>query len=146
MIVSERGIALIKEFEGFRSEVYEDVGGIKTIGYGHVLKPHEDNIYIVDEEGATLLMLLDLIDVRLCISSQVKVELNQNKFDALACLIFNIGTYAFSKSTLLSKINNACDANAIIKQWLRWCFVQKKFYYGLKRRRKAEIKLYQESQ
>lgn len=146
MITSEKGVALIKEFEGFEPNVYEDIGGIKTIGYGHVLKRYEDHIFQVSEEGASLLLYLDLVPVHSCIQSKVKVQLNQNEFDALCCLIYNIGINAFSKSTLLSKINLACEANAIAKEWLRWSYVNKKFIYGLKRRRKAEIKLYQESQ
>ena len=145
MITSEKGIELIKEFEGFEPNVYKDVGGLKTIGYGHLLKKHEENFVEVNEKGALMLLRLDLIPVHICIKSKVKVDLNQNQFDALCCLIYNIGINAFSNSTLLSKINLICEPDAIAKEWLRWSYVNKQFVYGLKRRRKAEIRLYQEN-
>ncbi|MGB9694012.1 MAG: lysozyme, partial [Fervidobacterium sp.] len=34
MKVSQRGVDLVKEFEGFSSKAYQDVVGVWTIGYG----------------------------------------------------------------------------------------------------------------
>ena len=34
MKVSEKGIALIARFEGFRAEAYQDVVGVWTVGFG----------------------------------------------------------------------------------------------------------------
>ena len=145
MKISERGIQLIKEFEGFEPNPYADVGGLSTIGYGHLIRNGEENIVEVTEKGALFLLKEDLIPIRSCICFEIEVQLNQNQFDALSCLIYNIGTNAFSNSTLLSKINQHSGADAIAKEWLRWCYVNKKFIPGLKRRRKAELNLYMEN-
>ena len=37
MQLSAAGLALLKQSEGFRSQVYLDAGGLPTIGYGHRL-------------------------------------------------------------------------------------------------------------
>jgi lysozyme len=34
--INEAGLNLIKSYEDFRSEAYQDVAGIWTIGYGHI--------------------------------------------------------------------------------------------------------------
>jgi len=43
----------------------------------------------------------DLATFQAAVSTAVKVSLNQNEFDALVSLAFNIGAGAFSKSTLM---------------------------------------------
>ena len=42
MRISDAGLALIKRFEGFSSEVYTCSGGRKTIGYGHVIRKDDE--------------------------------------------------------------------------------------------------------
>ncbi len=41
MQLSAEGLELIKRFEGFRSQQYNDVAGFPTIGYGHRIVPPE---------------------------------------------------------------------------------------------------------
>ena len=38
MHISDKGLALIKRFEGFSPDVYVCSGGRRTIGYGHVIR------------------------------------------------------------------------------------------------------------
>ena len=40
-----------------------------------------------------------------CLDKNIKVNLNQNQFDALASFVYNIGETAFVKSTMLTLIN-----------------------------------------
>ncbi|SAL03172.1 lysozyme [Caballeronia fortuita] len=53
------------------------------------------------------------------ILNSVKVPLNQNQFDALVSLVFNIGAGNFASSTLLQKLNNRDYAGAA-GQFLVW--------------------------
>ena len=46
----------------------------------------------------------DLYSVEQAIIRLVKVKLNQNQFDALCSLIFNIGISTFNTSTLLASL------------------------------------------
>jgi len=41
MNISDKGIALLTELEGFRNHAYKDTGGRDTIGVGHLLNKSE---------------------------------------------------------------------------------------------------------
>lgn len=43
MKVSDKGLALIKEFEGCKLTAYKDIVGVWTIGYGHTRSARPDN-------------------------------------------------------------------------------------------------------
>ncbi len=54
--ITQNGIDLIKRFEGFSAKVYICPAGYPTIGYGHVVKPHEDfSAGINEAQGEELL-------------------------------------------------------------------------------------------
>jgi lysozyme len=102
---SANGLAIIKESEGFSATAYKCPAGIWTIGYGHVILPHESFTEITEQQGEYLLIK----DVRIaedCINSNALVVLAQNQFDALVSLVFNIGCAAFKASTLLKILNS----------------------------------------
>lgn len=67
---------------------------------------------------------------------------NQNQFDALCSLAYNIGTEALKKSTLLKRVNAFPNDEDIRRQFLRWVMPGSKFEKGLTVRRKAEADLY----
>ena len=71
----------------------------------------------------------------------VTVPLNQNEFDALVSLVFNIGGTAFRKSTLRAKLN-AGDRKGAADAFLSWNKItkggKKVALEGLTSRRKAE--------
>ncbi|MGP8174945.1 MAG: DUF2335 domain-containing protein [Terracidiphilus sp.] len=52
MELSTAGLDLIKQSEGFRAKVYQDVAGIPTIGYGHKLLNHQSFPDGIDEPFA----------------------------------------------------------------------------------------------
>ena len=71
----------------------------------------------------------------------VKVGLNQNQFDALVSLTYNIGIGAFSKSTLLKKLN-AGDYKGTSNQFDVWVNAGGKRLDGLVKRRAKEKALF----
>ncbi len=71
----------------------------------------------------------------------VTVPLNQNQFDALVSLTYNIGSGAFNNSTLLKKLNKG-DYQGAADQFLVWNKAGGKVMKGLVRRREAEQALF----
>lgn len=116
MKTSGNGIALIQEFEGERLVAYQDIVGIWTIGFGHT-QGVEPGDKITSEQAAEILVQ-DLGKRERAIERLVEVEINQNEFDALVSLIFNIGIGGFSgsgqprPSTTLRKLNQDDRAGA----------------------------------
>jgi len=102
--ISKNGLNLLKQFEGWRSQVYLDSAGLPTIGYGHLLKPGEFFDIITKAEGESLLKS-DVAEAENAVNDNVNVALTQNMFDALVSFVYNIGAYNFASSTLLRVLN-----------------------------------------
>jgi lysozyme len=83
----------------------------------------------------------DLHDTELAINRLVYVDISQNQYDALVCLVFNIGISAFSKSTLLRELNQG-DFVGAADQFDVWVFDNGKRVLGLEHRRKIEKTLF----
>lgn len=111
MQTSDKGIALIKGFEGLRLKAYKCSAGVWTIGYGHT-KGVKEGQTITEAEAETLLRE-DLRTFEVGVSSLVTVFLHQCQFDALVSFAFNLGVGAIKGSTLLKKINARAGAEAI---------------------------------
>lgn len=146
MKTSQRGIDLIKSFEGLRLTAYPDpgTGGDPwTIGYGHTkgVKPGMK----ITENWAEELLRDDLAEFEAAVNGLVKVRLCQHQFDALVSLVFNIGPGAFSDSTLLRLLNAGLYDDAAL-QFVRWNKGGGKVLSGLTRRRMAERKLFEDAQ
>ena len=140
MNISEKGIKLIKNFEGCRLEAYKCPAGIWTVGYGHTGSTVHQGLKISQSEADSLLKT-DLIIHCNNVSKLVKVPLNQNQFDALVSLEYNIGYGNFSRSTLL-KLLNAKNYKDAAEQFAVWRLGGGKILPGLVRRRKAEKDLF----
>ena len=142
MNISDKGIALIKEFEGLRLEAYPDpaTGGEPwTIGYGHTGGVKEGDV--ITEEQAEEFLRQDLKKFEDAVNSMVHYDITQGQFDALVSFAYNLGPGNLRNSTLLKIINSGSpDAAAI--QFLRWDKANGKQMAGLTRRRNAEMELY----
>jgi lysozyme len=137
--VSDSGIQLVHEFEGFSARAYPDVGGKATIGIGHLIRKGEVFDKLTEAEAVALLCK-DLEFAEACIEDSVDVPLTQNQYDALASFVFNLGCAAFKGSTLLKRIN-AGDPKAS-DEFRKWCKVGQNQVTGLLRRRIAEQLLF----
>lgn len=132
---------LIREFEGLELTAYTDIVGVWTIGYGHT-KTAERGM-VITQKGAEALLRHDLDWVEKAINKGVKTPLTQNQYDALASLIYNVGATAFSKSTILRRLN-AEDYVGASSEFKRWNKAGGRVVNGLTRRRKAEQELFDE--
>ncbi len=141
MNISQNCIELIKQFEGFSSNVYLDSAGYKTIGYGHMLKKGEDFIEISVSQAEALL-LSDIKWAEDSVNRNVSVPISQNQLDALTSFTYNVGSGALQRSTLRRKLNRY-SYNEIPNEILRWTKSGGKTLQGLVNRRKAEASLFQ---
>ena len=139
MKTSPKGIALIKEFEVLRLKAYKCPGGVWTIGYGHTAGVKLG--VVITETQAEQFLKEDLLVFEKAVNTQ-NLSLNQNQFDALVSLIYNIGIGNFKKSTLLLKVRIDPGDNSIMDEFLRWVYSKGRVLPGLQRRRLREMKLY----
>ena len=140
MNISQKGIDLIKKFEGCCLAAYKCPAGVLTIGYGHTGSGVNVGLRITQEQADKLLKS-DLVIHSNNVSRLVKVPLNQNQFDALVSFEYNIGYGNFSKSTLLRLLNQKKYEEAA-EQFDKWVFAKKRKLAGLVKRRSAEKELF----
>ena len=144
MQTSDKGIALIKQFEGCKLTAYQDSVGVWTIGYGWTQpvegKPIRAGMTI-KQETAERLLKTGLVSYESDVSRLVKVGLTQGQFDALVSFTYNLGARSLSTSTLLRKLN-AGDYAGAADEFLRWNKAGGKVLNGLARRREAERALF----
>lgn len=137
---SEACVKLVKGSEGLRLQAYQDQVGKWTIGWGHLIKlPLEEYLLTnpISRDTAERILRLDLTDCEIAVNFLVKVPLNQNQFDALCDFVFNLGTGALERSTLLKKLN-AGDYIGASEEFPKWCKAGGKVLRGLVWRRETE--------
>lgn len=142
MKLSQRGIDLIKQFEGYSSKAYPDpaTGGAPwTIGYGTIkgVKPG----MVITAEQAEKMLRDDVAKFESGVSSLITAPTTQGQFDAMVSLAYNIGLGNFGKSTLLKKHNARCYTCAA-DQFRVWNRANGKVMNGLTKRRAAERQVY----
>ena len=146
--VSKAGLELIAGFEGWRADLYEDVAGHCTIGYGHLV--HQGNITAADKKGpfgkgitkeqGMALLHKDAQRMVQAVRDCVTVPLSQGQFDALVSFTFNVGAGALRRSTLVKRIN--AGERDVAGEFLKWNKAGGKVYAGLTRRRTAEAAMF----
>ncbi len=144
MQTSDKGIALIKQFEGCKLTAYQDSVGVWTIGYGwtHPVDGKPIRAGMTIKQGtAERLLKTGLVSYESDVSRLVKVGLTQGQFDALVSFTYNLGARSLSTSTLLRKLN-AGDYAGAADEFLRWNKAGGKVLNGLTRRREAERALF----
>jgi lysozyme len=112
---------LVKQFEGFSSQAYQDTDGTIVIGYG-MPKIKGKKVKMGDRISsiqAEIALKQELQKIQQEILSMVKVDLTSNQLSALVSFSFNVGTKYLADSTLLAKIN-AGDHYSAASEFIRW--------------------------
>ena len=145
MKISNLGLELIKEFEGFSANAYLCPAKIPTIGYGNTFWEDCRKVKLGEQISKTdALELLEKVvnkDFADKIFPLIKVKVSQNQFDAMVSLAYNIGVGNFSKSTLLKKVNSG-DFDGASNEFLKWNKSSGKELLGLTKRRKREYEMF----
>lgn len=139
MKINDKGLQIIKDFEGCRLKAYICPAGVWTIGYGHTANVKPD--MVITSTDAERLLRQDLKRFEEAVSSLVKVPVTPNQFSALVSFTFNIGVGALRNSTLLRKLNSS-NYKGAAEEFLRWNKANGKVLPGLTKRRKAERDLF----
>lgn len=144
---SQKGIDLIKRYEGFRSKPYLCPAGVPTIGYGTTVYPNGRKVRLTDpaisEAQAVIYLKTLLKHYESGVDRYVRDDINQHQFDALVSFAYNLGLGALQRSTLLKRVNaNPNDKKKISYEFQRWTRAAGRVLKGLERRREDEVKLY----
>ena len=126
MKCNDAGIEIIKHFEGWSSNSYQDPIGIWTIGFGSIWQLDSERVTkktppLSKEEGE-LLLRRELLHVEKAVNKLVTVELTENAFSSLCSWCYNLGTSA---------------------EFPKWRMAGGKILSGLVRRRVEERKLFE---
>lgn len=146
MTISNKGIDLIKSFEGLRLNAYLCSAGVPTIGYGATYYANDQKVKLGDkitQEAAEVLLRKTVRSFEQNVAALLNgVQVNSNQFDALVSFAFNLGTAALAKSTLLKKVKANPNDVTIIGEFEKWVNAGGKKSKGLVTRRKKEAELY----
>jgi len=135
------GLALLKEFEGWRAKAYPDpaTGGAPwTIGYGFTRDVHPGDVMTPAEGDARL--QYEVAHFEQAVYALTK-HATENQLAAMTCLAYNIGLGNFKASTVLRKHNEGAHFEAA-NAFLLWNKAANRVMPGLTRRREAERALY----
>lgn len=145
MQLDKYGRKFIERWEGIRLLAYQCSAGIWTIGLGSTRysdgEPVRQGDRLKSEKEAWELFEHTLTPYEDAVSRGIKVPLNQNQFNALVSLVYNIGIGAFHASTLKRKLN-AGDYDGVPAEFLRWDKAGGKPLLGLTNRRISEAGLF----
>jgi lysozyme len=154
MKLDENGYKLIQGFEGLSLVPYLCSAKVATIGYGNTYYPSGIKVTMQDKpiSLATANWMFRTIADRFAVDVDqlIKANLNQNQFNAITSLAYNIGIGSelpsrkggFIKSTLLKKVNINPSDPTIAAEFAKWNKVSGKVVNGLTKRRAVESKLY----
>lgn len=144
MKVSQKGIDLIKEFEGCQTKAYKDPVGVWTIGFG-TTNADKSITGVEIRQGLIITKTVAENWLKLTIDKKYgakvskydsKYHWNQNQFDALVSFAYNIGSI-----DQLTQ-NGTRSIKEISEKILAYNKACGKVLTGLTRRRQAEKKLF----
>lgn len=143
------GMEIIKYYEGWRADPYDDPVKFCTIGFGHLIG--RSTCKEIEKQGklpgrmtlpaGEALLEQDSQFARSAVMELVQVPLSDEEFSALGSFVFNVGSSAFSKSTML-KLINVNEKQAASREFRRWVSAQKVVLNGLIARRGCEAALF----
>lgn len=146
--LNKASLDLIKSFEGLRLKPYLCSAKVPTIGYGTTFYEDGKKVTLNDPEiteaRAEQLLAVHLDTFAASVEKLVQVPLTDNQFGAICSFVYNLGSGAFAKSTLLKKLNAKDYAGAAL-EFEKWNKAGGQVLAGLTRRRQAEKALFLQS-
>jgi lysozyme len=140
-----KGIAIIRKFEGLKLTAYLCPANVWTIGYGSTFYENGSKVQQGDKitlDRADKLLFEMVKRFEISVKGLIKSSINENQLGALTSFAFNVGVGALNKSTLLKKVNANPNDPTIRNEFMRWTKAGGKVLKGLVTRREAEANLY----
>ena len=145
-LISKACIDFVKKFEGFYPNVYLDIVGVRTLGYGMTGKEIEGLKTITEVQASIMLENLLNNNYALPIKKNLdlrNIVLKQNEFDAIVSMAYNIGVNGLLGSTLYKNITAGIrDRATITANFQAWSNAGGKWVEGLYRRRTEEAEMF----
>lgn len=141
MQVSDAGLHLIEQFEGFSPTQYKDSVGVPTIGYGTTAADVNPLPGHVTQAEAIALIAKKLNGKYIPPIEALGVPLNQNQIDALASFDYNLGPDIF-KGPGIGDYLRRRDYRDAANEMLSYDHAGGQVLLGLQRRREAEKALF----
>lgn len=143
-VVSQKGLALIKQFEGLRLKAYRCPAGVVTIGYGWTKGVRMGDVWT--REKAEQMLVEGVKPYAATVAKALgKTPTSQGEFDALVSFTYNAGEGNFKKSSML-RYHLRGQKKLAADAFMRWTKARVRgkmvVLEGLVRRRKAERALY----
>lgn len=144
--IDQNGINLITKWEGLKLKPYLCSAGVPTIGYGSTY--YEDGTRVkLSDSSITKDRALELFKTTLKryeqdVDAMTRDDINQNQFNALVAICYNIGSSNLKSSTLLKLVNKNPNDEKINNQFNKWIYANGKKLKGLINRRADESKMY----
>jgi lysozyme len=113
-------IGHLKHFEGYRSNPYYCRAGVKTVGYGHVIKKNDSLSLPLSKKQADSLLRVDFNE-RI---NWVKKEFNFNHYKepykvlSLAHFVFNVGYQNIIESSFYKTLKNKKKLSETMKKYV----------------------------
>lgn len=141
MKLNETGHRTLEQREGLRLRPYLDTQGVPTIAMGNTFYLEGKKVTMLDRplslnEAKTLARsVADIFANK--VDYLVTSNVNQNQFNALVSLAYNIGIHGFRKSTVLKLVNKNPNDPMIRQAFMMW--TKNKELIG---RRQSEVNQY----
>lgn len=141
MKLNETGHRTLELREGLRLKPYLDTQGVPTIAMGNTFYldgkkvTMKDNALTLIEAKTLARSVADIFANK--VDYLVTSNINQNQFNALVSLTYNIGIHGFIKSTVLKLVNKNPNDPMIREAFMLW--TKNKELIG---RRKSEVNQY----
>lgn len=136
MNISNKGLELIKSYEGCRLSAYRCPANVWTIGYGRTNGVYEG--MVITQEQANQFLFEDVQRFVQAVNQyQARFNFTQNEFDALVSFTYNCGSG--SLAAVMSCCNNKKEIAEECKLYNKGAGV---VLAGLVRRREEEYKLF----
>lgn len=140
--LSAAGLDLIKSFEGFRPNIYDDGTGTMTIGYGTTAADVSPLPTHLTEPQAAALLAKKLAEKYEPAVHDLHLPLNQHQFDALTSVAYNLGTGILLPPHDLGVALRERNFSAVPHILLEYDDPGTAEQAGLERRREAEGKMF----
>ena len=154
MMLDNKGVLLIAQFEGLRLKPYLCSAGVPTIGYGSTFYPSGRKVTMRDKpitQETAFWMLKQVANMfAKDVDSLVTSNINQNQFNALVSFAFNLGSdidadnipEGLGDSRLLRRVNANPNDPEIAREFVKWNKAGGRVLDGLTKRRLKEAELY----
>ena len=143
--INERGIEMVKSFEGISTKPYLCPANVWTVGYGATVSrtggPIDPDMEPISETEAEALLIRDLESSEGWVSRLIKTALTENQYSALVSFTFNVGAGALQRSTLRMKLNSE-EFQGAADEFSKWRIAVGRIFAGLVRLRAAERTLF----